>query len=111
MTFAKYLDMLEYVCKITYLHWPWLEVMTYMWHYTAAKNCRGCYGHNSSANLHNWSMLYLRESHLRDDGLSADLCVGETGQHVHWILVLVDSEIPAGDALAHSATAGWQRGE
>ena len=47
--------MLE-VPTTTYLHLLWLVVMKCMWHYTVAKNCKGCYWHSSSANLHNWNM-------------------------------------------------------
>lgn len=54
-------------------------------------------------------MLYLRESHLWDDDLAADLCVSGTGQHVHWSLVLADSVIQEGGGPVHSVTAGWQK--
>ena len=100
--------MLE-VCKITYLHLLWLVVMKCMWHYTVATNCKGCYWHSSSANLHNWSRSYLRESHLWDDDLAVDLCVSGTKQHGHWSLVLAGSVIPGGGGPARSVTAGWQR--
>lgn len=107
---TKNLHMLE-VPKTTYLHLLWLVVMKCMWHYTVAMNCKGCYWHSNSANLHNWNMLYLKEIHLWDGALAADLCVSGTRQHVHWSLVLAGSVIQAGGGPAHSVTAGWQRNQ
>jgi len=78
--FRKYGNLVH---EITYQHSLWPVAMMCMWHYTAATNCMDCYWHSSSANLHNWSMSYLRESHLWVDDLAVDLCESETGQHVH----------------------------
>lgn len=102
--------MLE-IPKTTYRHLLWLEVMKCMWRYTVATNCKDCYWHSSSANLHNWNRLYLREIHLWDGALAADLCVSGTRQHVHWSLVLAGSVIQGGGGPAHSVTAGWQRNQ